>query len=236
MASRQDNMSALNMPDSSARSAESVMAHDFHAEGLSLSRGPRRLFANLSFSVAGGEVLILRGANGSGKTSLLRVLAGFTQPDAGSLFCNRLNLKPLDSVSRNLMLYVAHANAIKDDLSALENLQEALRLDGLPSAAIATEALLPTLDEVGLLERRHLPARKLSQGQKRRIGLARLALAHKAFWLLDEPTNALDAEGVGLFTGIVNRHLARGGMACIASHLPMRFVGTSREITLDMSA
>ena len=229
-------MSVQNTSENSVRPAENVVVHDFHADGLTLTRGPRRLFTDLSFSVSGGEVLILRGPNGSGKTSLLRVMAGFTQLDAGSLICNRQNLKPLDSVSRNLMLYVAHANAIKDDLSALENLQQALRLDGLPSAAIATEVLLPTLDEVGLLERRHLPVRKLSQGQKRRIGLARLALAHKAFWLLDEPTNALDTEGVSLFTGIVNRHLARGGMACIASHLPMRFVGTSREITLEMSA
>ena len=235
MASRSDNMSTLNLPANSPRSSDLAMAHDFRAENLSLNRGSRRLFADLSFSVSGGEVLILRGANGIGKTSLLRVLVGLTAPDTGSMFWNRQHLKPLDSVARSLMLYVAHANAIKDDLTAFENLQEALRLDGLPSAAITTEALLPILDEFGLLKSRHLPARKLSQGQKRRIGLARLAFARKIFWLLDEPTNALDSEGVSLFTGIVNRHLARGGIACIASHLPMQFVGKSREITLEKS-
>lgn len=206
------------------------------AESLTLSRGPRRLFEGLSFVVKRGEVLLLRGPNGSGKTSLLRLLAGFTSPDGGCIFWNDQPLKPLASLSRSLMFYVAHANAVKDDLSALENLQEALRLDGVAQDAIASEAVMQTLDEVGLLSRQHLPAKKLSQGQKRRIGLARMALVPKPCWLLDEPTNALDTEGVALFTNIVNRHLARGGMACIASHLSMQFAQKTHEITLEALA
>jgi len=177
-------------------------ADEFRADGLSLSRGPRCLFKDLSFQLRRGEALILRGANGSGKTSLLRVLAGFTTPDAG----------------------------------ALENLQDALRIDGVASAALSPATILHALDRVGLLSQRHLLARNLSQGQKRRIGLARLMLVDKPFWLLDEPTNALDAEGVELFAGIVNRHLAGGGMACIASHLPMPLQGTSSELKLRASA
>lgn len=216
--------------------APDLGADEFRAEGLSLSRGPRCLFKDLSFQLRRGEALILRGANGSGKTSLLRVLAGFTTPDAGALFWNQQCLKPLAITSRRLLFYVAHANAIKDELSALENLQDALRIDGVASAALSPATILDALDRVGLFSQRHLLARKLSQGQKRRIGLARLMLVDKPFWLLDEPTNALDAEGVELFAGIVNRHLASGGMACIASHLPMPLQGTSSELKLRVSA
>ena len=216
--------------------AQLITRDEFCASGLALTRGTRCLFDHLSFTLNGGEVLILRGANGSGKTSLLRVLAGFTTADSGALQWNGDALKPLGSLARCIMFYVGHANAIKDDLSALENLREALHLDGVDIKSMADAVILRTLDQVGLLARRDLPARKLSQGQKRRIGLARLALIDKPCWLLDEPTNALDAEGVGLFTEIVNGHLANGGMACIASHLPMPFTGNVREITLRVSA
>ncbi len=201
-----------------------------------LTRGPRCLFKDLSFQLKRGEALILRGANGSGKTSLLRVLAGLTTPDAGALFWNQQSLKPLVLNLRRLMFYAAHAHAIKDELSAFENLQDALRLDGLATASMSDAVLQHALDEVGLFTRHHLLALKLSQGQKRRIGLARLGLVDKPLWLLDEPTNALDADGVALFAGMVNRHLARGGMACIASHLPMSFQGVSSELTLQVLA
>ncbi len=215
------------MPKSSA------VQGTFRAEGLTLARGARWLFRGLSLRVCGGEALLLRGANGSGKTSLLRVLAGFTVPDGGKLFWNDRPLAPLGSVGRDLLLYIGHANAIKDDLTALENLAEALVMDDVAAANRTPEALCSALDSVGLSARRDLPARKLSQGQKRRIGLARLLLVDKPLWLLDEPTNALDTDGVNLFTGIINSHLERGGLVLIASHLSIPLAGTVRELNLD---
>jgi heme exporter protein A len=101
---------------------------------------------------------------------------------------------------------------------------------------VLMRVLISNMERVGLLTRRDLQARRLSQGQKRRIGLARLLLAKKPVWLLDEPTNALDADGVALFTAIVDEHLARGGMACIATHLTMQIHAPVRELNLVESA
>ena len=208
-------------------------ARTLSALGLMLIRGSRCLFRDLSLSVNGGEALLLRGANGSGKTSLLRVLAGFTKPDEGEVLWNNRPLAPLGSVARHLLLYVGHANAIKDDLTTIENLAESLALDDVVAAKRTPEALAAALDSVGLLTRRSLHARKLSQGQKRRIGLARLLLVDKPVWLLDEPTNALDTDGVNLFTDIINSHLKRGGLVCIASHLSIPLGGVVHEMNLD---
>ncbi len=179
---------------------------------------------------------MLRGANGSGKTSLLRVLAGFTMPDEGRIFWNNRPLAPAGSEARHLLFYVGHANAIKDDLTTLENLAQALAIDDVALANRTPAALSGALDSVGLLARRDLPARKLSQGQKRRINLARLLLIDKPVWLLDEPTNALDTDGVNLFTDIVNGHLKRGGLVLIASHLSIPLAGAAQELNLDENA
>lgn len=198
------------------------------AQHLTLSRGSRTLFSQLDFSIARGEALILRGPNGSGKTSLLRVLAGLSQADAGTLTWQHKGWEP-----RQQAVYLGHANALKDDFTTAENLADALRMDGIDASEQAQYA---ALDRVGLLSRRNLIARRLSQGQKRRIGLARLLLAAKSVWLLDEPTNALDSDGVELFNNIVNQHLQRGGLACIATHLAMPLATPTRELTLTGSA
>ena len=199
------------------------------ATGLKLSRGPRRLFADLSFTLTAGHALLLRGANGSGKTSLLRVLAGLTVADGGELSWNGERWVALCAGQRSVSLYLGHINALKDELTAAENLAESLAFDGV---AIAENLQQQSLNSMGLANRHHLPARRLSQGQKRRVGLARLALARKPLWLLDEPTNALDAEGVALFSAVVARHLQQGGMACIASHLPLTIAAPVHELTL----
>jgi heme exporter protein A len=197
--------------------------NELKAHNLSLTRGPRLLFQGLSFEVKAGEALVLRGANGSGKTSLLRVLAGLTAPDGGRATWGGA------PVPRGIAIYQGHANALKDDFTAAENLADALAFDGVVAS---NDDQAAALARVGLAERHHVLARRLSQGQKRRIGLARLLLANKLLWLLDEPTNALDAEGVALFEGIVNTHLARGGMACIATHLPLAFGNAGRDLKL----
>jgi heme exporter protein A len=197
--------------------------------GLSLARGPRRLFSDLSWQLQSGEAMILRGANGSGKTSLLRVLAGLTAADVGEVRWDDASWSPLCPAQRTAILYLGHINALKDELSAEENLAEALAFDGVMVDEVAQRS---ALDRVGLAGRHELPARRLSQGQKRRVGLARLALASKPLWLLDEPTNALDAEGVSLFAALVDEHLKRGGLACIATHLELPLGGASRELIL----
>lgn len=199
------------------------------ATGLTLSRGPRRLFAGLTFTLASGQALVLRGANGSGKTSLLRVLAGLTAADSGELQWHGARWAALSAGQRAAALYLGHANALKDELTAAENLAESLVFDGVN---IEPEAQRKCLDRMGLAHRHHLQARRLSQGQKRRVGLARLALAAKPLWLLDEPTNALDAEGAALFTNVVADHLRRGGAACIASHLPIVIDAPVSELVL----
>jgi heme exporter protein A len=204
---------------------------ELKAHNLSLTRGPRLLFQNLSFGVKAGEALVLRGANGSGKTSLLRVLAGLTAPDGGRATWGA------EPIPRGLAIYQGHANALKDDFTAAENLADALAFDGV---VVSNDEQMQALEKAGLAGRHHVLARRLSQGQKRRVGLARLFLANTPFnkplkkplWLLDEPTNALDAEGVALFEGIVNTHLAQGGMACIATHLPLVFGNAGRDLML----
>ena len=200
---------------------------------LALERGGHWLFAAVGFAVAPGTGLVLRGANGSGKTSLLRILAGLTASDTGEVAWNGATWRTGSAVQRINSLYVGHANALKDELTAAENLAEALAFDGL---SISAEAQYRALENVGLLARRNVPARRLSQGQKRRIGLARLSLSNKPLWLLDEPTNALDSEGVTIFSRLVRDHLAGGGIACIATHMRLDIAATLAEFNLDVAA
>ena len=208
------------------------------ASDLRLERGARTILNSLSFNIASGQVLILRGANGSGKTSLLRILAGLTLPDAGTVLWNGERMKALSAKWRDAALYLGHTNALKDDFSAQENLVDALSVDGMDATPAAQ---LAAMDKVGLMERRHVLARRLSQGQKRRVGLARLSLAcahapRKSLWLLDEPTNALDEDGVALFNHLISDHLGHGGMACIATHLALNLGSSARELNLDSLA
>lgn len=199
------------------------------ATGLTVSRGNRTLFTDLSFTLAAGGVLLLRGANGSGKTSLLRTLAGLGSADAGEVRCDGKTLRPFSAPWRAQLVYAGHADGIKAELSAAENLADLLAFDASDVDAAARQE---ALQKVQLDSCRNLPARRLSQGQKRRIGLARLALSKKRLWLLDEPSNALDREGVALFTAIVQDHLAGGGMACIATHLALEFAVPAAELRL----
>jgi heme exporter protein A len=184
-------------------------------EGLAVSRGPATLFRDVAFRVESGEWLAIRGPNGSGKTTLLRCIAGLTRPERGTV---RWNSHPahVDRDDFNAeLLYAGHLAGIKDDLSAEENLDGALRLRG---HAIALDAIRSALEEAGLGKRRHLPARRLSAGQRRRIGLARLMLDPAGCWMLDEPITALDDDGQAMFSRLLRSHLDRGGLAVIATH------------------
>ena len=178
-------------------------------EALACRRGARVLFTDLNFTVLPGQVVWVRGANGQGKTSLLRLLAGLSRPEAGHI---------THGAGRE-RVYVGHANALKDDLTVAESLRFLSRLHGFDSSADALDA---ALRRFGLHSRRAAPVRTLSQGQRRRVALARLCLAPvDALWLLDEPFDALDAEGVQALNSLLAEHAARGGSVLLTSHVPL---------------
>lgn len=187
-------------------------------EGLTVARGGVAVLAGLGFDLPAGGCLVLRGPNGAGKTSLLRTLAGLQPPRAG-----RIEL-PADSA-----VYAAHTDGMKTALSVAENLAFWAALYGASDPAGAGAAAMAALNLTDLAER---PAGELSAGQKRRLGLARLALAGRALWLLDEPTVSLDAASVALFAGLVRRHLAAGGAAVIATHIDL---GLPEARVLDLT-
>ena len=185
------------------------------AERLACSRGLATLFRDVAFEVASGEWLAVRGPNGSGKTTLLRCVAGLTRADAGEVTLDGTPVARAGERFRAELLYAGHLPGIKDDLSAEENLRGSL---GLRGVAIDESKLREALAEVGLDKRRKLPARRLSAGQRRRIGLARLMLDPARIWALDEPVTALDDAGQSLFGRLLSRHLERGGLALLATH------------------
>ncbi|NUZ07128.1 cytochrome c biogenesis heme-transporting ATPase CcmA [Piscinibacter koreensis] len=193
--------------------------------GLACRRGERLLFAGLDLDLGAGEIVWLRGPNGSGKTSLLRILAGLATAAEGS------RRWAGDALQRPL--YLAHANALKDDLGAAESLAFLLRLAGQPADA-ATCAT--ALGRVGLARQRDAAVRTLSQGQRRRVALARLAVEPSApVWLLDEPFDALDAAGIGTLDELLAGHAARGGAAIVTSHVPLT-LAAPEPITLDLAS
>ena len=198
------------------------------ARDLACSRGGATLFRDVSFGITPGEWLALRGPNGSGKTTLLRCVAGLTRADAGEVLWDGRSTRGSPAAFHAQLLYSGHAAGVKDDLSAAENLRDDLRLRAVPAPE---DALRDALARVGLDTRRHLPARRLSAGQRRRIGLARLALDPAPLWLLDEPFTALDDEGQRLFGALLERHLADGGLALIATHHPVA-PAPARELRL----
>lgn len=185
-------------------------------------RGERRLFSGIDLAVAPGEWLHLQGENGAGKTSLLRILVGLTPPEEGEIRWRGEPVRQLAEDFRREMIYLGHHVAVKEDLTAWENLRLAAALDGeeLPEG----EALA-ALARMGLKGREELPVRVLSQGQKRRVLLARLLTRKAVLWVLDEPFTALDVKAVQLLSGLIGEHLANGGMAVLTSHQAMPFGG-----------
>jgi heme exporter protein A len=182
---------------------------------LACRRGPALLFSGIDFEVAAGELLCVRGPNGCGKTTLLRCVTGLTRPDEGTILWRGEPAQTDPERMRAGTAYAGHLPSLKDDLSAEENLEFALRLRGVATTA---EERREALAAVGLEKRRRIPARRLSAGQRRRIGLARLALDPADLWVLDEPLTALDDAGQELFVDLLDRHLAGGGLALAATH------------------
>jgi heme exporter protein A len=185
-------------------------------------RGERRLFAQLDLAVDAGEWLHVRGENGAGKTSLLRLLAGLSQPADGEVRWCGHPIHESDSAYRDNRLFFGHHGALKEDLTALENLSFAAAMDG---AELPEPQALAALVHFGLRGREELPVRVLSAGQKRRVMLARLAIRKAKLWVLDEPFTALDVKAVDLLSNLISEHVANGGMAVLTSHQTMPIPG-----------
>jgi heme exporter protein A len=183
--------------------------------GLECARQRRTLFAGLGFSLGAGELLRVAGENGSGKTTLLKILAGLLEPDAGEVRWHGQPIRRLREEYSKQLVFLGHAPAVKDELTAAENLSIACTLAGRPAPA---EAVHEALARYGLPED-GVPVRRLSQGQRRRAALARLILSADApLWLLDEPFAALDASAARLTEELIARHVAAGGAVAYSTH------------------
>ena len=196
-------------------------------KGLSCSRDDRLLFADLHFRVNAGQALLLEGANGCGKTSLLRILCGFREADDGEIYWRGQPLAASDYFSE--MAYVGHADGHKKELTVLENLNVALALSEPGKRAIDT-----ALETVQLAGYEDNPVQTLSAGQKRRLSLARLLITHNLLWILDEPFTSLDKQGIALIESLIAQHVRNGGMAILTSHHDLSLDGVDlHTIRLD---
>lgn len=198
--------------------AEALLsAHD-----LACARGERLLFKDMNFSVGSGELLLVQGGNGQGKTSLLRLLTGLARPEAGEVRWRGEVLRKCRERFHAEMIYLGHANGIKDDLTPPENLRFA---EGLQGRAFEEERALGLLQRLGLGRCLDLPCRVLSFGQRRRVALSALLLADAKLWILDEPLTGLDVHAVALMEGLIREHLAAGGLAVATTHQALNLEG-----------
>lgn len=193
------------------------------AQNLSCIRGERHLFEQVSFTVQAGGLLYIVGENGAGKSSLLKILAGLSQPEDGKIVWQGQALTTDKSSYFDKLFYIGHLNAIKEDLSAHENL---LLWPYSHQLIDLNDAVSRALSAVNLQRQAHLPARLLSQGQKRRLALARLWMvtdtSPSAFlWILDEPFAALDSVMTEVLAKHISQHLQRGGIAIVTTHQPV---------------
>jgi heme exporter protein A len=193
------------------------------ADALTCIRGGRTLFSGLSVRVDAGEALLVRGPNGAGKTTFMRIIAGFLRPTQGSVHLQQGD--PERSLAEQCH-YVGHLNALKVGLSVDENAAFwGAFLGGAPAEVAGALAAF------GLAGLRDMPTAYLSAGQRRRLGLARVLVAHRPLWLLDEPTASLDASAQNMLVGAIEAHLARGGVVVAATHEPLA-LGRFRDLSL----
>ena len=185
--------------------------HSLKGSGLSCIRDDRVLFEELAFELVSGQVLLLEGKNGSGKTSLLRILCGFREPDSGAIHWCGDAVK--DSTFYADMAYVGHLDGIKKELTVLENLKMSLALSRSGQYSIEQ-----ALAKVHLSGYDDALVQALSAGQKRRLSLARLLITENVLWILDEPFTSLDRQGIALIETLMAEHCANGGMIVLTSH------------------
>lgn len=188
---------------------------DLAIDALTCERGGRALFAPITRIVKAGEALFVTGANGSGKTTFLRALAGIGEVMNGGVTYGGEAIRLRSMAWRRRCAYAGHRCALKDELSAIENLELSCRMAGVTAAA---SALTAALERAGLGQRRGVLVKRLSQGQKQRLMLARVSVSERPLWLLDEPSAALDSGARALLSEIIGDHLVKGGVALIATH------------------
>lgn len=203
--------------------SQAANQHRLEVRELTCSRGDRQLFHDITFNLNAGQLLYLQGHNGSGKTTLLRSLAGLLIPERGEILWNGSNTRRERQAFQQDLLFLGHLNGLKGDLSAVENLRYHSALRG---AAIAEADAWQTLSDIGLRGFEDLPVKYLSQGQKRRVALARLWLDRSALWVLDEPFSALDTAAVASLQEVIRKHLHRGGMAILTTHQEVPLIDT----------
>ncbi len=191
-------------------------------KGLACVRGERRLFGGISASFAGGTLVRVCGDNGTGKTSLLRLVAGLSDPDAGQVLWAGADSRRERSAFQHDLVYLGHASGIKDELDPVENLMASSALAAEP---ITREQAQQALRDIGLGERLALECKVLSAGQRRRVALARLLVTRKPLWLLDEPFNALDPLAVERLALTVGQHLTAGGICLYTTHQAVPIAG-----------
>lgn len=199
---------------------------------LKCVRGERQLFEGVGFRLDSGQLLYLRGANGAGKTSLLRILCGLSPAEAGQICWDGVPIRELGEAYRHDLFYLGHHNALQEALTVNENLAFYAALAGtLPSEADTAHALA----RLGLRGCQSRLVRHLSQGQKRRVALSRLMLNRARLWVLDEPFVALDQAAIELLADLLAAHLAKGGLAVFTSHQQVD-IGTVRPQVLELTA
>ncbi len=182
---------------------------------LGCIRGGRTLFGDLNLNLAPGGFVQVTGANGSGKTSLLRTICGLLTPESGEVRWQGTDIRKLGEDFATSLTYLGHRNGIKEELTALENLRVAC---GLSGSHITREEAGRALSKTGLAGKEDLPARFLSEGQRRRAALARLVTSGATLWVLDEVLASLDTAAVGLVNSLLDEHLSNGGIAVVATH------------------
>ena len=192
------------------------------ARALTCIRGERELFSVLDLQVFAGQCLHIRGENGVGKTSLLRLLTGLTSPESGEVLWSGHSIKEEASEYHNKLLFLGHRDALKEDLSAIENLRLYAAIDGI---TLSEQDAFASLWRFGLKGREDLPVNCLSAGQKKRVLMARMLTRGAQVWILDEPFNALDTHAVQELQDLIAEHLRGNGLVVLTSHQPLAIPG-----------